>query len=89
MSKHEIHFGICPCCGGDGASYAEVSSADATPRKPIGYGMQLFSFRGQWWCEICIKEELAKEETERQHRGLTEEEEFRARIGFQNEVSEE
>lgn len=89
MKNCEIHFGICPQCGGDGAGDPSPSSADVPPLTTTRNGVKLYPFRGQWWCEICIKEKEAREQSERKRDGMDREEKFRSNVGFVNQVADE
>ncbi|MBD3352825.1 MAG: hypothetical protein GF364_15165, partial [Candidatus Lokiarchaeota archaeon] len=61
MSFPETIFGYCKYCGGRGADYETVSSADATPRDTVGNGIKLEIFRGDALCPTCIKTILNEE----------------------------
>jgi hypothetical protein len=84
-----ISFGICPRCSSTGGDDPDASGADVAPSSLVGNGQTLEYFRGFYWCPICIKEELAKEESEHREDWYAEEEEFRAKSGFINEVSDD
>jgi len=82
-------FGICPICGSTGGDDPNASGADVAPSELTGGGVRLEYFRGYYWCPICIKEKIATEQSELEADRFSEEEEFRAKAGFLNEVSDD
>lgn len=89
----DIHFGICPECGGKGASVSSPSSADASARTTAGEdgydpgnGIELIKYDGRYICEMCKNRLIADEESLKGAKRQAEEERFRSQVEFSNSV---
>lgn len=85
-----VAFGPCQKCGGRAADYpaSELTPADSTSNLDlVGNGHRLAEFRGELWCELCIKEEKQREESIDDHDKRQLEETFRASAGFKQTIT--
>jgi len=84
----KIRWGTCPVCGANGADQSSgLSDADAAARDSTGNGVRLEEWRGKLYCEICLKEAKADEESVLSAKKHKDEERFRAGAGFVNDVA--
>jgi len=81
-------FGECRRCGGEPEDgWPSLTGADAADSRDDNHKEKLTLFRGEYMCDQC-KQDLINDEQSLNDSELTRESEmFRARAGFEDEIS--
>ena len=81
-----IVWGYCPRCGGRGADDPDAGNADAEATDTDGNGTRLYLYKGEYYCDVCIKEMQANEVSIRSAEKHAKQDEFLARAGFAKSI---